>query len=182
MGGVAAAVAPDPDPLGTVVVVVVVVGALVVVVVVAAVVGTVVVVAGLDRLTMGAVVVVVVELVVVVAAGTVVVVVGAVDDGVGVEVADPEGEDGVAAVGAAVVMTAFVQAPAFWNVETSATRRTTSLFSSALSDVSVATACCRDFSAASRWVRDALAPASAICECVSRSFPTIRAYWLASTP
>ena len=72
--------------------------------------------------------------------------------------------------------------PAFCSVVTSATRRTSDLFSVALSDVRAETACCRPFCVASRWFFAALAAAPLAADAVSKSDPTIRAYWLASTP
>jgi hypothetical protein len=107
-------------------------------------------------------------------AGTVVVVV------VVVVVPSVPGDGGV--FGADDVSVAVVHAPAFCSVVTSATSRTSDLFSVALSDVRAETACCSPFCVASRWFRAAFAADPVAADAVSRSDPTMRAYWLALTP
>jgi hypothetical protein len=181
--GVGAGVPAVPEPGAAGVVVVVVDDGAVVVVVLW---GTVVVVAtGLS-----VVVVVVDDVVVVVGAGAVVVVVGDVDcpevDG-GVAVDGGVGVDGGAAplgaaVGVGVVIIAAVQAPAFWRVVTSATRRTSERFSSPVSETSVKESCCSVFATPSRCAIATFSAAAAACSRANRSDATTVAYWWATTP
>ena len=164
--------APGLGPEG-VVVLVVVVGAAVVVVLGAAVV-VVVVPSGLTRLLLGIVVVVVEEVVVVAGATVVVVALGLAGEPGGA------GADGPGALGAAagvgVVMTAVVQAPAFCNVSTSATRRTSAWLSLPLSWVKIVSSCCSVFWTAFRWDNATFTAAVAAWVSVRRSEATNVAY------